>query len=402
MNNSENNHPLRRTRAEVDLDLLSKNIRTLWNRSGCEGYLLLLKANAYGHGSIACAKMAEELGVTFGGVAAYQEVRFLRSAGVRLPLLLLEDLFDDEITPAFDAGVSFSVSSLAYAEKVARVAEKAGKVGKVHLNVDTGMGRLGCFPDELMKVAEYVHHSRWLALEGLFSHFPSSDEGDLTVPTAQIELFSRLDRELEAAGIRPKWRHFANSGAVIDFPAASSFDMIRPGVSSFGIYPSKEVAHDVGLFRVLSLKSAILSIRSFPKGAKIGYGSTFVTERESRIAVVPIGYGDGYVRAFSNNSDVLVHGRRVPVVGRISMDMITVDLTELPESVATGDEAVLVGSQTWEDRSGEIDAEDLAARIGTISYEVTCLLTARVPRVFFRGGKAVAVQEMSEHFYREY
>jgi alanine racemase len=377
--------PIRRTRAEIDLDALSANIDLLWKRSGSRHYMILLKADAYGHGNIACARLAEEAGVSFGGVAIYQEAHELRSAGISLPLLVLEDLFDDEIAPALADKVSISVSSLGYAEKVAAAAEKRRETARVHINVDTGMGRLGCFPDQVFEIARFINRCDVLQLEGIFSHFPASDEGRPQEPRGQIESYRALLLGLEQEGISPKYRHIANSGAVIDLLSDAAFDMVRPGISTFGLYPSEKVDHSAGLRQVMSLKSAILTVKKFPPGSGIGYGSTFVTRRESRIGVVPLGYGDGYLRRFSGNAFALVHGTRVPVVGRVSMDMITLDLTDLPEAVSPGDEVVLAGRQHWEDRQAEVSIEELAKRAGTITYEITCLVGKRVPRVYSGG-----------------
>lgn len=394
MKEGKSDHPLRRTRAEIDLDRLERNIRILRDRAGSEGFMVLLKADAYGHGSILCARLAERMGATFGGVAVFQEAHYLRKAGIHLPLVILEDLFDDEIAPALHEKVSFAVSSLVYAEKLAAAAEHCGRTANIHINVDTGMGRLGCFPGQLEAIAKFVKGCEWLFLEGIFTHFPASDEGVPSGPRKQLELFGGLLERLEKEGIRPRWRHAANSGAVLDLPGESSLDMVRPGISVFGLYPSGKVDRSAGLLQVLSLKSALLAVREFPAGAGIGYGWTFVTARPSRIGVVPIGYGDGYLRCFSGKAFALVHGTRVPVVGRVSMDMITLDLTDLPEAAHPGDEVVLTGRQEWEGRSGEVSIEELAELAGTITYEITCLIGKRVPRLFLEGGVPVAVEEM--------
>ncbi len=394
-------HPVRRTRAEIDLDLLRTNIETLWKRAGSRGYMILLKADAYGHGAIACAKLAGKLGVDFGGVAVFQEAFYLRRAGVDLPLLVLEDLFDDEISPALHEDVSLAASSLAYVEKVAAAAERSSRTGKIHINVDTGMGRLGCFPDELEEIARFVHRCEWLLLEGIFTHFPASDEGVPSGPRKQLEIFGALLDSLADDGIHPRWRHAANSGAVLDLPSESCLDMVRPGVATFGLHPSGRVDHGTGIMQVMKLKSAVISVKSFPAGSGIGYGSAFITSRESRIGVVPIGYGDGYLRRLSGKSEVLVHGLRAPVVGRVSMDMITIDLTDIPEPVNRGDEVVLAGKQEWEERAASLSIEELAERAETISYEISCLIGRRVPRMFLEDSLPAALEEMSPASFRE-
>ncbi|MDZ7794298.1 MAG: alanine racemase [Spirochaetia bacterium] len=391
--------PIRRTHAVIDLDAIEHNINTLWKRAGKEkGYVVLLKADAYGHGSVAVGRLAEELGAFAGGVAALEEVEYLRSNGVNLPLMMLEDLFSDEIAPGIERKVKFSVSSLEYAREVNKVAAKMHSTVPIHVNVDTGMGRLGVQMPRALNFFRELQNLSYLQLEGVFTHFPISDESDKGFSFQQIESFSNLLRQLKELGIQPEYTHVANSGAVLDFPHESGFQLIRPGVSSFGMYPSSEVDHSVPLQEAFTLQSAFIKVDDFPVNTSIGYGRTFVTSRPSRIGVLPIGYGDGFIRDYSGNADVIVHGMRVPVVGRVSMDMITVDLTDIPESVKVGDRAVLLGSQQWQGRSDRISSEELAERAGTITYEVTCLIGKRVPRVFLRGGWKIGVDAMSGSF----
>ncbi len=391
--------PIRRTHVDIDLDAIEHNICTLWDRAGRDkGYMVLLKADAYGHGSVAVARLAEEMGVFAGGVAALEEVEYLRSNGVKLPLLLLEDLFQDEIAPAFERDVKFSVSTIPYAEEINKIAEKMHTTAAVHVNVDTGMGRLGVQIEYAMDFIKALYDLPRLEIEGVFTHFPVADEKDKSYSYRQLEVLSNLLQELKKIGIHPEFVHAANSGAVIDFPVESGYQLIRPGVSTFGMFPSREVDHSVDLKEAFSLKSAFIKVDRFPVNSSIGYGRTFITERPSRIGVLPIGYGDGFVRDYSGNAEVLVHGRRAPVVGRVSMDLITVDLTDIPEEVSVGDEAVLLGSQHWNDRSDMITSEELAERAGTITYEVTCLIGKRVPRVFLRNGWKIGVDSMSGSF----
>ncbi len=388
--------PLRKTRAIIDLDAVAHNVNLLWDRAGREKqYLVLLKANAYGHGSVAIARLAEELGVALGGIAALEEAEYLRRRGVHLPLLLLEDLFDDEIVPALEWELRCTVSTLDYARRIDAAAAKLGCTARLHVNVDSGMGRLGIQEDRaydaILRIASLEH----VQIEGLYTHFPSSDEADKGFSFDQIARFTALAERLRQAGIQPRYLHCANSGAVLDFPERSGFDLIRPGVASLGIFPSDEVDHRLPLRPALRLQSALVKVDDFAAGKSIGYGRTFVTPRPSRIGVVPIGYGDGFVRAYgSGGAHLLVHGCRIPVVGRVSMDMITVDLTDVPETVAAGDEAVIIGTQTWQRRSATIRAEDLARQGNTISYEVTCLLDKRIPRVYTRGGTEVGVERL--------
>ncbi|HDQ14209.1 MAG TPA: alanine racemase, partial [Sediminispirochaeta sp.] len=333
-----------------------------------------------------------------GGVAALEEVEYLRKRGVKLPLMLLEDLFFDEIAPALEREVKLSVSSLEYAHELQKVAEKMGRTATVHVNVDTGMGRLGVQIEGALEMVREIASLPNLRLEGLFTHFPIADEKDKDFSFSQIESFSSFAGQLASEGIRPDYLHVANSGAVLDFPEQAGFDIIRPGVATFGMYPSEDVDHGVPLKEAMTLKSAFIKVDRFAPGKSIGYGRTFTTSRPSLIGVLPIGYGDGFIRDYSNNAEVLVHGLRAPVVGRVSMDMITVDLTDIPEIVGVGDEAVLMGRQRWKDRESCISSEELARRAKTITYEVTCLFGKRVPRLFVRHGSVIGQDAMSETY----
>jgi len=388
--------PIRKTHALINLDAVEENIGTLWDRAGRDKkFIVLLKADSYGHGSAAVGKIAEEMGVFAGGVACLEEVEYLRSRGIKMPLLLLEDLFFDEIAPAIERNVKLSVSSLEYAHEIEKVAARLKQKAVVHVNVDTGMGRLGVQFSRAAEMIEEVYRLEHVHLEGLFTHFPVSDETDKEYSYGQLKKFGELRDRLRKSGIRIDYFHTANSGAVIDFPEQSAFDIVRPGVAVFGMYPSEEVDHEVSLRPVMTLKSSFIKVDEFPKGAGIGYGRTFITGRPSLIGVLPIGYGDGFIRDYSNNAEVLVHGMRAPVVGRVSMDMITVDLTDIPEIVGAGDEAVLLGTQKWQNRVDTITAEELARRSRSITYEVTCLFGKRVPRVFLRNNWEVGIDAMS-------
>jgi alanine racemase len=387
------NVPIRKTHALIDLDALEHNIRSLWNRAGKDKkYLVLLKADSYGHGSAAVARLAEDAGAFAGGIAALEEGEYLRQHGIHLPLMMLEDLFYDEIAPALERNIKLSVSSLEYAREVQRIAGKMGRTAVVHINIDTGMGRLGIQASRAVEGIREIAALPNIDIEGLFTHFPGSDEKDKKFSLGQISLFRRIASELAGEGISPRFLHVANSGAVIDFPEEAGFDIIRPGVATYGMFPSGDVDHSLPLKEVMSLRSAFIKVDRFPAGASIGYGRTFITARPSVIGVLPIGYGDGFIRRYSNNAEVLVHGMRASVVGRVSMDMITVDLTDIPEIVGVGEEAVIFGSQTWHERSEAITIEELARRAGTITYEVTCLLGKRVPRIYLRKGHEIGLE----------
>jgi len=391
--------PLRKTRAIIDLDAIAHNITTLLRRTGDVPWMALLKSDAYGHGDVMTARLADELGAFAGGVAALAEVEALRHYGVSLPLFLLEDLFPDEIEAALSWNVKLTVSAAEYARQIERVAAKTGADACIHVNVDTGMGRLGVKPESALSLLAQVHASPHLRLEGVYTHFPAADERDKEFTREQVGTLSRLVQDARRQGIAVPFSHAANSAAVIDLPRETALDLVRPGLAMYGMLPSKDVDARLPLRAAMTLVSSLIKVDTFPPGWSIGYGRTFTPRRESRIGVLPIGYGDGYTRALSHNADVLIRGQRAPVVGRVSMDMITVDLTDLPGTVSAGEEAVLLGEQTYEGRHDAVTAEEISRRAGTIPYEVTCLIGRRVPRVFRRRGKTVAVRGLTG--YRE-
>jgi len=391
--------PFRETRAYVDLDALHHNIRLIQDRFPGQGLAPAVKADAYGHGAAAIAGAGEEAGVAMMSVANLEEYLNLRDHGIRIPIIILEDLFEGEIDVALRAGARLNVSSVEYARRLSSLAEQLETTAFLHINIDTGMGRMGLVSEDLARDLSAIASLPNVAIEGIFSHFSCSDEGDLEFSSLQI---TRYRQALDAAarvGITPQYRHIANSGAILDFPGEVPFDLVRPGIAMYGIYPSDAVRRDLALEPVLSLVSRLVKITRYDRRWSIGYGKTHWTEPGSVIGVLPIGYGDGYPRLLSNNSRVLVRGEYAPVVGRVSMDMITVDLTRIEPIPRVEDPVVIIGSQR--DRRGtlrSIGAEDLARECSTIPYEITCNLSTRVPRLYLRGGHLVASQTFREGY----
>ena len=399
-------YPIRETRAYVDLDAFEHNLNLAAGQVPGSSIMPAVKADAYGHGAIAIASLCERWGATMLAVANLEEYLVLRDNGITLPILILEDLFPHEVETALTVGARLSAGSVEYARLLSDTAGRLGTTAMIHLNVDTGMGRMGLVSDtpvaELLCVASLANTT----LEGVFSHFPSSDERDKEFSFAQVEALGRIIGEAERQGVRPRYRHVANSGALIDFPDRVGWDLVRPGVMLYGMYPSEDVGREIGLRPVMRVVSRLVKITRHARAGAIGYGRTYTVRPGSLVGIVPIGYGDGYSRLFSNRGEVLVRGVRVPVAGRVSMDMIAVDLTRLGEDVTTGDEVVLLGDQSRggesaaEDRIERISAEDLARLAGTITYEITCNFTPRIPRLYTQGGRVVAIQSLREG-YRE-
>jgi alanine racemase len=388
--------PNRRTRAFVDLDAVDHNLSLLAGRVPGSGLVPAVKADAYGHGAEAIAAACERWGATMLAVAGLEEYLALRDHGITLPILILEDLFPEEIDAALDAGARLSAGSVDYGRLLSERAAHLGTTAMIHVNVDTGMGRMGMLADDLRDAILTIASFGNATIEGIFSHFPGADEADKSFAQRQIGEFQDLISELERDGVRPRYRHIANSGALIDFPGDVAWDLVRPGVALYGMYPSREVDQTIGLRPVLRLESAIVKLTRYTREWTVGYCRTYPVGPGSIIGIVPIGYGDGYPRSLSNRGEVLVQGRRIPIAGRVSMDMIAVDLSALGDHVAVGDEVVLIGSQGNE----TIDTAELADLTGTITYEITCGLTARIPRLYTRDGAIVATKTLRNGYRR--
>ncbi len=387
---------LRETRAYVDLDAIDHNLRLFADRVSRSKLMPAVKADAYGHGIEAVGAAAERYGVEMLAVACLEEYLILRDRGVTVPVLILEDIFPEEIDIALRQGARLSAGSLDYARLLSESAVRLGTTAMIHVNIDTGMGRMGLFSDNPVRDLVEISGLPNSTVEGIYTHFPASDERDKTFSREQIDRFQNIVREASEQGIRPRFRHAANSGALIDFPEESAFDLVRPGVSMYGMFPSDEVDQTVPLRPAMSVVSRIVKITRYDRDWTVGYGRTWKVGAGSVIGVVPIGYGDGYPRSLSNKGEVLVHGRRLPIAGRVSMDMITVDLTPIASRVDVGEEVVLMGS------SGEetIDAMELAKLTGTITYEITCGFTARIPRVYLRGNREIVAVKTQREGYQ--
>lgn len=333
----------------------------------------VVKANAYGHGAVEVAKAALAAGVTRLAVHRVGEGIELREAGIDVPILLLgyAPLAAAPLVARYR--LTPTVITREFAEAL------AGYVGEplpVHIKVDTGMGRYGLLPEEVLSFARRLSQMRHIFIEGVYTHFATADEADQSYMRWQFFVFRDVLSALENAGIRPPVRHACNSAATFSFPQAH-LDAVRPGIALYGMLPSDEWQPPVPLEPVLSLKSRVARVRVLPAGSSIGYGRTFTTDKPTRVALVPIGYGDGYHRILSNRGEVLIRGKRARILGRVSMDQIVVDASAIPD-VSMEDEVVVIGKQ-GEDA---IRAEEVARWAGTINYEITTSLLPRVTRVY--------------------
>jgi alanine racemase len=374
----------RPTWAEIDLLALKDNIRALKERIGPGVELLaVVKANAYGHGALMVARAALAAGASRLGVACPDEGVALRRAGIQAPILILGYTPVGEAEKVVAYGLTPTVNSVAQAEAVAQASARRGLITPVHLKVETGMNRFGLAPETLLALAHTVEGMSSLRLEGIYTHFACADEADKAFTWQQYEAFMAVAGKLQVP-----LRHVANSAAVLDLPQMA-LDMVRVGIALYGLYPSAAVSRSVPLRPVLSLKSRIARVKDLEPGETVSYGRTWAAPAPSRVALVPCGYADGLPRTLSNRGMALIRGQRVPIVGRICMDLTMVEVGQVG-GVAEGEEVVLIGRQGGE----AIGADEVASLAGTISYEVLCGISRRVPRVYREGERLVGVETL--------
>jgi alanine racemase len=374
---------MRPTWAQIDLENLVHNFRVMSDLAGPNVAVMpAVKADAYGHGAVECARALEKAGADWLGVALPEEGMKLRQAGISCRILCLAGFWEGQEELIVEMGLTPTITRGELVYPLDRAAGAGGRVINFHLKLDTGMGRLGISPAELDKVLDEVAELKNLRLDGFMTHIAAADEPDKSDFTRkQMKLFADALEIVRDRGHRPAWIHQANSAATMAYPGARG-NMVRLGGSIFGIWRDTTdcSSSSADLRPVMSLRTRIILLKTVPTGTSIGYGCTFTTTRESRIATLPIGYNDGLRRGLSNRGSVLVRGAHAPIVGRVSMDHAMIDVTDFADA-AVGDEVVVIGRQG----GAEIAAEDIAAQIGTISYEVTCGVGDRVPRVYRSG-----------------
>ncbi|GGA48695.1 alanine racemase [Kroppenstedtia guangzhouensis] len=383
----KSNRYFRDTVALVDLDAIAHNVNQFRRRLPDDCRLMAaVKANAYGHGSVPVSRAALAAGATDLAVAFLDEALELRAGGITAPILVLGHISERGIEPALEAGITLTVFDDAGAEKIARVAARTGHRARLHIKVDTGMGRIGLWEDAVVPFAERWARDPRVTVEGIFTHFATADEMDKSYAMEQHGRFLRVLQQLQERRIRIPVAHCANSAAAIDLPRWSH-GMIRLGISMYGYYPSAQVSRErVRLRPALTLKTRIIHLKRPPAGTGISYGKTVMVTGNQWIATIPTGYADGYSRRLSNRGTALVRGRRVPVIGRVCMDQLMLDVTSAMP-VEVGDEVVLYGKQGNE----EIHVDEVADLLGTISYEITCMLGHRIPRVYLQAGRVMEV-----------
>lgn len=363
--------------AEVDVSAVRHNYRLLKRLAGPDVAMFsVVKADAYGHGAVPVARALEEEGTDFLCVARVEEALELRRAGIVRPLLVFAPPLAGQGEHLIGAEAAVAVSDPAHIDYAAAAARAHGKKLRVHVKVDTGMGRMGFPPEHAVAMLRKIAATPELEAEGVMSHFSSADMKPPTNTPRQISVFDSVRRAIADAGLYVRYFHTANSAGILAYPD-SRFDAVRPGISLYGQYPSLEMERRVDLRPAMTLKTRVVYVKTAPAGTGLSYGHTHVTERESRIATVPLGYADGYPRHASNRTAMLVRGKRAPQVGNVCMDLILLDVTDIP-GVQIGDEVLAFGVSG----SNTLLAENVADAAGTIGYELTTRIGKRLPRFY--------------------
>jgi alanine racemase len=370
--------PGRPTICGIDHEALRSNLRQIRDKVGsCVKILCMVKANGYGHGATEISPTLARAGADAFGVATLEEAVQLREAGIQAPLIVLAGVFPAQLDTFVEHKLTPVVHDLISLKALDRESSRRQVELGVHLKIDTGMGRLGFLAAEADQWIAAIKQAESLHIQGVFSHFSHAEsvQGDYT--QKQLEIFKGVLGQLRSASVIPDLVHLANSAATITLPAAY-FDMVRPGLMLYGVYPSPSMKEQISLAPVLSWKTKILQLKNVPSGTSVSYGQTYVTERESLIATLPIGYADGYPRLLSNRGEALVRGQRARIAGRVCMDLTMIDVTDI-RNVRQGDEVVLLGRQG----GAEISADEIAAWANTISYEILTSIGTRVPRIHY-------------------
>ncbi len=380
--------------ARIDLDAVEYNMEMMKNnlRDGVR-MLAVLKTDGYGHGAAPIAKMLEPKEYVWGfAVATLDEAVILRNRGITKPVIVLGCIFPDQWEAMIEHEIRMTIYTKERAEEVSAFAGKIGKKAYIHIKLDTGMGRLGfTVCKESAKRIEEISRLPDLVLEGMYTHFAKADEANKEFTKKQLESFLFMKRALEERGVRFQYYHCSNSAGIIDMKEAH-MDLVRAGISVYGLYPSEEVKKEnVPLKPAMELVSHAAFVKWVGPGTPVSYGGTYVTDRDTKIVTVPVGYGDGYPRSLSNKGYVLIHGKKAPVIGRICMDQFMVDATEI-EDVKFGDKVTLVGN----DGEEKLPVEVLSGLSGRFNYEFVCDIGKRVPRTFLRHGEVVEQMDYFE------
>lgn len=363
----------------VDLGAVCSNVKNVMKKIG-DGVsvMAVVKTDAYGHGAVAVSHALSRIGVDSFAVATIDEAVELRNSGIQNPILILGYVFPNDLQSVLDYGIMTTVFSFDSAKLISDYASKCGKTAKIHIKLDTGMGRIGFIPSEdSLHEIEKIFSLSNIEVDGIFTHFACADEKDKSSAKAQAKLFSDFVLELESHGMSFKRKHICNSAGIMEF-SDCYYNMVRCGIITYGLYPSDEVdKNELDISPALELKSHVAYVKEVDAGFTVSYGSTYVTSKKTKIATIPVGYGDGYPRILSNRGRVLVRGQYAPIIGRVCMDQFMVDVTSV-DGISQGDEVVLIGKQG----DSSIPVEEIANLANTINYEIVCGINKRVPRIY--------------------
>lgn len=375
---------------EINLDAIAHNVRTIKEIVGRNTQIIaVVKANAYGHGAVEVSQVALENGVAILAVGVVEEGIILRKAGIKAPILICGLTLEDQLEPLLSYNLTPTICDLQILEALSKVAGENGKTVGIHIKIDTGMGRLGVSPPKTLNFVKKISKMRNIKIEGIFTHLAATNEKDGIYTKMQFDEYKKALLELEKEGINIPLKHIANSAAILN-SSSMYLDAVRPGIILYGLFPSPKSERTVELKPAAEFKTKIIFLKKVSPGKSIGYGRTYITTKPTKVATLPVGYADGYSRLLSNKGEVLVRGERAPIIGRICMDLCMIDVTHIPQ-IQIGDEVVLWGRQGSE----IIWAEEIAGKIGSIVYEVICMVDKeRVPRVFIKDGKPFKVKSL--------
>ncbi len=384
---------LNRVYLRIDLDRICSNVQKIIEKVGTDTRVMpVVKADAYGHGAIEVTKALSEIGTYGFAVATVGEALALRRAGITKPILILDFVFPNQFETIIRNDIMLTVFQYGIAKSLNEAAIEMGTTAHIHLKVDTGMGRIGYIPndesvDEIRKISQLSN----IEIDGIFTHFACADSADKTSMNTQLDRFKDFVSKIEALGIDIPIKHVCNSAAIIDMQD-NFLNMVRSGIITYGLFPSDEVNKEsLAVKPAMELHSVVINVKTIDKGDTVSYGSTYVAEKPTVIATIPVGYADGYPRQLSNKGSVLIHGKRAKIVGRVCMDQFMVDVTDIPD-VLIGDNVTLVGK----DGDECITCEEIGELSGRFNYEFLCCITRRVPRVYIRNGKTKKIVDYLE------
>lgn len=382
-----------RVYAKIDLDAIAYNMEQMkQNINPDTKVMAVIKADGYGHGAVQIAEMMERWDYIWGfAVATLDEAVVLRTEGVKKPILVLGCVFPDQYMEMLKHDIRMNIYTEEMAESISQMAAREGKTAYMHIKLDTGMSRLGFgIHEQSVETIKRISQMANVNMEGIFTHFAKADEADKSFTKKQMQEFLWMTERLRENGVTFTYEHCSNSAGIIDIPEAN-FDIVRAGISTYGLYPSEEVEQTkVKLKPALALKSHVAFVKEIEAGTPVSYGGTFVAEKKMKIATIPVGYADGYPRSLSNKGYVLIRGKKAPILGRVCMDQFMVDVTEI-EGVSFGDKVTMIGR----DGNEVLPVEVLSELSGRFNYEFVCDLGKRIPRVYVRDGK---IAEQVDYF----